>query len=277
MTLRRFILFGLLAVCALTWGISFAQTQRQHGPDDPANTVMLEQMTWTDVHAALQNGFDTVIIPTAGIEQNGPHLVLGKHAIVVRHTAQEIARKLGHTLVLPVIDYVPEGDVSPQPTGHMAFPGTISVPASVFEQVLEAAAKSMRAHGFKTILFIGDSGGNQASQAKVAQKLSALWQGENILVANVGDYYTANGQVAYLRGRGFSDAQIGSHAGIRDTSEVLYIQPSAVRTGSYSPPASWPTGARGVPSLARAGLGQTMIDLKINAAVRQIRALQAQR
>jgi creatinine amidohydrolase/Fe(II)-dependent formamide hydrolase-like protein len=56
----------------------------------------------------------------------------------VRLLAERIARALGHTLVAPVIAYVPEGRISP-PSGHMRFPGTISVPGETFERVLESA------------------------------------------------------------------------------------------------------------------------------------------
>ncbi len=73
-----------------------------------------------------------------------------------------IARRLGKTLVAPVIAYVPEGNIDP-PEGHMTSPGTISLPEPVFAAVLEATARSFIATGFKTILFIGDSGGNQAA------------------------------------------------------------------------------------------------------------------
>ena len=42
-------------------------------------TVFLEELTWTEVREALAAGTTTVIIPTGGTEQNGPHMVLGKH------------------------------------------------------------------------------------------------------------------------------------------------------------------------------------------------------
>ena len=67
------------------------------------------------------------IVPTGGIEQNGPHMVLGKHDYIVRQAADRIAHELGHTLVTPVVSFVPEGDYDP-PSGNMLFPGTLGVP-----------------------------------------------------------------------------------------------------------------------------------------------------
>ena len=78
-----------------------------------------------------------------------------------------IARRLGNALVAPVVAYTPEGGIDP-PTGHMRFPGTISIPDPVFRQVLEYTARSLKQHGFRDIVFIGDSGPNQAGQNAVA-------------------------------------------------------------------------------------------------------------
>ena len=82
--------------------------------------VFLEELTWTEVRDAIRSGKTTIILPTGGTEQNGPHMVLGKHNFIVRHTAEAIARKPGNALVAPVLAYVPEGNLDP-PTGHMQY------------------------------------------------------------------------------------------------------------------------------------------------------------
>src|SRR5215471_13218099 len=105
------------------------------------DTVFLEELTWVEVRDALKNGKTTILFPTGGTEQNGPHMVLGKHNVIIRYTAQEIARRLGNTLVAPVLAYVPEGSWDP-PEGHMRFPGSISLPDTVYEQVLASTVHS---------------------------------------------------------------------------------------------------------------------------------------
>ena len=97
-------------------------------------SVFLEELTWMEARDAIAAGKTTVIIPTGGTEQNGPHLVLGKHNFLVKHKAGEIAKNLGNALVAPVMAYVPEGDIDP-PTGHMRFAGTITTPQDVFVKV----------------------------------------------------------------------------------------------------------------------------------------------
>ena len=235
--------------------------------------VYLEEMTWVEVREAIQHGKTTAIVPTGGTEQNGPHVVLGKHNYIVHYTSGEIARALGNALVAPVIAYVPEGSIDP-PEGHMLLAGTLSVSEDVFAAVLESVARSLRAHGFTNILFIGEHGGNQATQARVADKLNAEWAGTGVRVLQVDDYYYKNGQVDWLMAQGETREDIGTHAGIRDTSELMAVYPDGVRMDRLAPNGgnyTEPTGVAGDPTRASAERGRKLLRLKIEAALAQIR------
>ena len=239
--------------------------------------VHLRDLTWVEVRSLIEQGKNSVIIPTAGTEQNGPHAVLGKHGYVVEYTAGAIAHALKDTLVAPTIETVPEGSIDP-PDGHMTFAGTISLPEEVFELILEYSARSLKAHGFKTILFLGDSGGNQDGQARVAEKLNSEWRDTDVATYHISDYYSANGQVQWLLEQGYSDREIGSHAGIRDTSELLAIQPDGVRLTQLNASNrrfSEATGSNGDPTLASAEIGRAMLEMKIGAALQQIYLLRS--
>ena len=245
-----------------------------------ADGVYLEELTWVETRDLIQLGKTIAIIPTGGTEQNGPHVVLGKHNYIVRHTAGEIAKALGNALVAPVMSYVPEGPIEPA-EGHMRFPGTLSVPEPVFEQVLISAARSLKAHGFQVICFVGDSGGNQNAQQRVAGKLNQEWAEDGVRVLHVGEYYTpdANGQIAWLLEQGETMASIGTHAGIRDTSELMAVYGPGVREALRQPGGGHlfrDTGVIGDPTKASAEIGQKMISLKVEAAVNQINKLLAQ-
>lgn len=238
-------------------------------------SLHLEELTWPEVRDALDEGLTTVIVPTGGVEQNGPHLALGKHNWIVRETAERVARELGDALVAPVVAYVPEGQVEP-PDGHMRYPGTLSLPEPVFQQVLEATARSLRAHGFKLVCFLGDSYGNQPAQAGLAEHLDATWR-PAVRVLHLSDYYARNGQVEWLHARGLAPAQIGGHAGVRDTSELMAIRPQAVRRGRIAAGGEFDeTGVDGDPRLARAAWGEALLRLKVEAAVAQVRRFKAE-
>jgi creatinine amidohydrolase len=233
-----------------------------------ASSVFLEDLTSPELRASISAGATLAIVPTGGTEQNGPHMVLGKHNYIVRHAAGEIARRLGNAVVAPIIAHVPEGAVEP-PSGHMQYAGTISIPERTFEALLEHTARSLKAHGFKSICFVGDSGGNQPAQGRVAEKLTREWRNTGVRVLHVADYYRKNGQLEWLKERGETDRTIGGHAGIRDTSELLFVHPAGVRRELLRPD-SKETGWSGDPLQATADRGAALLELKITAAVRQI-------
>ena len=172
-------------------------------PLPAADTVWLEEMTWMEVRDALAAGTTTAIVPTGGIEPNGPWLVTGKHNYVLRANCDAIARKLGNAVCAPVIELVPEGQIEPA-SGHMRSPGTLSLRQETFEAMLTDVAHSLKMHGFTDIVFIGDSGGNQRGQDNVAAALSTRWAGE-ATVLHVPEYYRAVGRT----GR---PARFGCHA-----------------------------------------------------------------
>jgi creatinine amidohydrolase len=237
------------------------------------NTVDMADMTWVEVRSAIEHGYTVAIVPSGGIEQNGPHMVLGKHDYIVHAAAERIAKEVGHTLVTPVVSFVPEGGYEP-PSENMLFPGTIGVPEPVFAQVLEGIARSLKLSGFKTICFIGDHGGNQAAQDAVATKLNSEWAGQGMTVLPVADYYADDKQILYLQDKGETPTTIGVHAGIIDTSELLSVHPQGVDLSRLAnlPVNAEPTGHSGNPERASAAYGATLLDIRINAAIRQIRA-----
>lgn len=244
---------------------AFAQT-----PD----TVFLEDLTWTELQDQIRAGKTTVIVPIGGTEQNGPYMALGKHNVRVRALSEKIARALGNALVAPVLAYVPEGGLNP-PTAHMRFPGTITVPDATFKQVLEYAARSFKHHGFRDVVFLGDHGGYQADEKAVADRLNREWAATPVRAHALAEYYRA-GQTEYdqaLKSRGYRNEEIGTHAGLADTSLMLAIDPRLVRADRLRA-AGKPESAAGVygdPRRASAELGQAGVDIIVTRAVDAIR------
>jgi creatinine amidohydrolase len=247
--------------------------------ESPA-TVFLEELTWTEVRDLIRSGTTTIILPTGGTEQNGPHMALGKHNARVKALSATIARTLGRTLVAPVLAYVPEGGLAP-PTGHMRYPGTITLPEPGYEGVLEAAARSFALHGFRDIVFLGDSGGNQAGQEAVARRLNRAWAGMPTRVHAVDAYYQAStaGARALFRSRGYSDSELGAHAGALDTSLMLAVDPGLVRQDRLRAARDLGAGegADGDPSRASAELGRTAVEAIVSQSVEAIRRALVQR
>jgi creatinine amidohydrolase len=192
------------------------------------DTVWLEEMTWMDVRDALEGGRTTIIIPTGGIEPNGPWLALGKHNYVLRANCDAIARKLGNALCAPIVPFVPEGGIEPK-TGHMTTVGTISMREETFQALLTDIAHSLKMHGFEHIILIGDSGGNRRGMAAVAQKLNADWNGAPRVV-HIPEYYDYDAVEKYMDGQGIAR---GKSDGLHDNPEItlnmLIADPKSVR------------------------------------------------
>jgi creatinine amidohydrolase len=239
------------------------------------DTVFLEELTWTELRTLIRAGKTTIIVPIGATEQSGPHLALGKHNARVRALAERIARTLGNAVVAPVIAYVPEGDLHP-PSGHMRFPGTITVSDEVLQRTLESSAQSFRLHGFRDIAFLGDHGSTQAAQKTVAARLNREWQAAPVRAHAVPEYYRAAtvGFRDLLKTRGYRVEDLGNHGGLLDTSLTLAVAPNLVRAhaprdGDQIPGVG--TGVDGDPSRASAELGRLGVDLVVARTVEAIK------
>lgn len=197
-------------------------------PLPAAGTVWLEDMTWMDVRDALAAGKRSVLVPTGGTEPNGPWVALGKHNVILRANCEAIARALGNTLCAPVIKHVPEGNIDP-PTGHMRTPGTISLREDTFKALLTDTAESLIAGGFTEVLFIGDSGGNQAGQQAVAEALARKYAGR-AHIFHVPAYYDYDAVIAHMAGKGLVEGtQENLHDDAFTTLNMYVVDPDSVR------------------------------------------------
>lgn len=244
-------------------------------------SVYLEELTWIEFRDRIQAGATTLLIPIGGTEQNGPHLVLGKHNVRVKVLAGSIAQRLGKALVAPVLAYVPEGAIDP-PQAHMRFAGTLTISDATFEAILESTARSLRRHGVRDIVLLGDHGGYQAAMQRVAVRLNKEWAsaGSTRVHALIEYYQVAQGAyVDALKAKGFSAAQIGSHAGLADTALALAVEPALVRPGQLerAARAGAVEGTHGDPRLATAELGQMGVEQIVATSAAAIRARVDQR
>lgn len=161
-------------------------------PDTPNplpafDSVWIEELTWMEVRDALAAGKKTAIIPTGGVEENGPWIATGKHTYILQATCDAIARKLGNALCAPIVKLAPEPSIEAR-AGHVLSMGTLSVELSTYEAVLTDMARSLKANGFEHIVLISDNGGSNAMGMKaVAGKLNAVWGTQTVM--HIPEYY----------------------------------------------------------------------------------------
>lgn len=268
--MRRFIPLAVAACCALP---PLSSVAAQVPAPRPPDSVFLEEFTWDELKVLIERGKKTVIIPTAGTEQKGPHMVMGEHKYALEYTTNHIARALGNAIVAPIITYVPEGSWETK-RGHMSKAGTITLPEDRFQLLLTHTARSLKAGGFTNVILIGDSGGNQTGLKAVADALNIEWKGTGARAHFIGDYYTKSAADVrtYLMGLGHSAEAIGSHAGMVDTSELMFINPSLIRWDKLANGGGFAdSGVSGDPTKATPELGMHILRIKIDNAVAQIR------
>jgi creatinine amidohydrolase/Fe(II)-dependent formamide hydrolase-like protein len=235
------------------------------------NTLLMEKLTSYEIRDAIAAGKTTVIMPSGGTEQNGPGMAIGKHNFRAVANAQTIARRLGNALVAPVMVFTPDGDIDP-PTGHMRYPGTFSIPEPVYAQVLEYVARSLKQAGFRDIVFIGDHGSDQAGQDAVAAKLNAEWAGTKVRVHAIGGYYRGDpeGDAAEMMKRGIHKEEMGNHADVRDTSQMMAVDPTMVRTSKLEA-GNGKNGVEGDPRRASPEIGRALVERTVSRTTEQIR------
>jgi creatinine amidohydrolase len=284
------VAFMLLAAVGPAANVCLAADQaapKKSGSSAAARTkevVDIELLTWTEIYKAIhEQGKTTAILFNGGTEQRGPQGVTGAHNFIARATAGEIARKLGNALVAPVIPYSIN-------RANPNLPGTIGISGPLFAQINEEVTEQLITNGFKNVVLIGDHGGGQKELKEVAAKLDAKYARQGIrVVYSDGPYTQANTEFfTWLDKNGYPPSE---HAGIPDTSELLYLEgdqhwirkellPTALGDPPRKPGEARVSDAKrvnnGISGDARRSsyaLGKRFIDLKVADGVAQIQEL----
>ena len=235
------------------------------------DSVFLEDLTWLEVRDAMRAGKTTVIIATGGIEQNGPYLALGKHNVILRATTEAIARQLGNALVAPIVPFVPEGNIDP-PSGHMKYPGTISLSAGVYKGLLSEIAECMRVHGFEHIVLLGDSGGNQKGMEEVAKELTAKWTGGKTTIHFIPEYYNYPALQEWLATQGVKQVDEGLHDDYAITAQMMVVDPATARMKQRQAKGKFSiNGVKLAPAARTIAMGKKLVEHRAQLTVEAIK------
>ena len=203
-----------IALCVASVSPSLAQAPA------PANPLWHEQkvknylphMTSPEVRDLLTRT-DMVILTVASLEQHGLQGPVGTDFLSGLERAKLIAQKTD-VLVAPILF---PGN-SPY---HMAFPGTITLPAETIQLVYFHAAQSLIASGFKRFLFLNGHAGNAAITNYVVDRI-------NHETAGIAVELDGAAQPFLTRSTRQGPRPFDRHAGVSETSRSLYLTPSLV-------------------------------------------------
>ena len=283
---RLVMTIPLVALCAAP---ALAQTPAAPKAARPmahaaAPVVEFEMMTWPEVKAAIAAGKTTALVYTGGTEQRGPQDVNGGHTLMARAQVKAIALKLGNAIAMPVLAFTPN-------RASKELPGTIGLTNETFEAVLTEIAEQAALSGFSNVIIMGDHGGGQPKVYEdVAKKLNDKYSPQGVHVYFCDRVYRAANDAFddYLKSKGLP---LSSHAGIPDTSEMLYlggdkgwVRKNLVKTALGDPmakPGERPerkinNGISGDARPSTAALGKMLFDMKTDYAVKQIQGFLSQ-
>jgi creatinine amidohydrolase len=272
-----------LATLALTSAQAVAQVVSAGAAGARTPNVEFDMMTWPEVKAALDAGKTTALVYNGGTEQRGPQNVNGGHTLMAREISRRVAVELGNAIVAPVLPFSPNN-------ASAELPGTIGLTNELFAAINEQVVEQLIITGFKSIVLMGDHGGGQQQLREVAEKLDAKHRAQGIRVVYCDDVYQKAGDDfdRWMEENGYPAS---SHAGIPDTSEMMYlggdrgwvrlelvkdalgdpVLPRGQRPDPNTPRLN--NGIRGDARRSSVELGKMLIDMKVEYAVRQIHEL----
>lgn len=161
---------------------------------------------------------DTVLVlPTAAVEQHGPHLPTGTDSLIAEGIADRLDEACGRKLlVLPV-----------QKLGcsehHMKFPGTLTISHESFKlTVMDTLSAGMR-QNFRRVLILNAHGGNQSVCGVIAEKAAQSWPEAEVV-------FTSWWRAAGERIKGIVEGEFPAvgHACEFETSLMLALHPKLV-------------------------------------------------
>jgi creatinine amidohydrolase len=208
--------------------------------------TLLAEMTREQIRAIAPE--TTVVLPTAAIEQHGPHLPILTDTLACTTICQrsaEIASAQTPVTVAPPVHFGSSHH-------HFPYPGVLSLTNATFIQVVTEICESLARSGFRRIAIINGHGGNDEA-IRVAARDVVLAHPVSIAAAS---YWTIAGQALIDEGKAPEIGSLPGHAGAFETSLVLALRSDLVDPESYPTPLARPpirADLQHRPTIIRAG------------------------
>jgi creatinine amidohydrolase len=253
------------------------------------DSVLLEELSWPEVDEALGAGMRTMVIVTASMEQHGPHLPMLTDTAIGHAVGERVARRLGNALMAPVIRPACSDH-------HLAFPGSLSLPAEVFIETVIAYVRSLAPHGFDTFVLLSSHGGNFAPLEVAAGRLRAEFAPKGVRIVALAGLPAL---LEMMRVMVETAAAMGApqdvdaiHADATETSIMMARHPHLVAAGRLEAGflgrveaeelfrrgfrAVTPNGIFGDPRRASPEIGQAVLERLVEHIVAHVRRMLAE-
>lgn len=187
--------------------------------------VLLAELTREEIRQIAPNA--TVIIPTAAIEQHGPHLPIITDTLLVGEVARRSAEVASRDVPVFVAPTLPYG-ISAH---HRPFPGVLSLNINTFVDVLRDLGESLAISGFKRVFILNGHGGNDEAVRLVTRDIGLM---HNVL-AGAASYWTLAAPALRSRTEIEKLGSLPGHAGAFETALVHAVRPDLVQKEMPAP------------------------------------------
>ena len=167
------------------------------------------------------------VVPTASIEQHGPHLAVVTDTLLVTTVARRSAEATDASVVVtPTVCYGNSHH-------HRPHPGVLSLQSDVFLATTRDVIEGLSLSGYRRILLLNGHGGNTAANQVAAQDaVNRYGLPGKVHAAPYWDVARA----ALVAG-GLENERLPGHAGHFETAMVMAIRPELVRQDGAGRPA----------------------------------------
>ncbi len=176
---------------------------------------------WADFRApdftAIDPARTIAILPTAAVEQHGPHLPVGTDTIINTHLCRLLADRAPADLDLRILPVMAVG----KSNEHLWAPGTLTLSATTALAAWTEIGLSVARAGVRKIVILNSHGGNADLISILSRELRVQ---VGMLAVRLG--WTALGMPQGL----YSDQEtrFGIHGGDMETSLLLHFRPDTV-------------------------------------------------
>ena len=248
------------------------------------NTVWLEELTQPEFRDMLKDGYTTVLIMTGGVENNDGNLQMNKHNINIKLLGEMMARRMGKTLVAPLVTLEP-GNAGPNIQPGRAGP---MLSQATYTALLFDMGNSLRSMGFKEVFYMGDSGGNARGMQTAADSLTKLYADspDRVVFKHIPEFYNHTSVVQpYIQNElkipegikiGASSGTSGLHEELGIDATMALADPQSIRFAQRVKAGQAEINGIKFESLAwLQELGRKVADLRVTTAIDAINAYRA--
>ncbi|WP_396215171.1 creatininase family protein [Gemmatimonas sp.] len=248
------------------------------------NTVWLEELTQPEFRDMLKDGYTTVLIMTGGVENNDGNLQMNKHNINIKLLGEMMARRMGKTLVAPLVTLEP-GNAGPNIQPGRAGP---MLAQATYAALLFDMGNYLRSMGFKEVFYMGDSGGNARGMQTAADSLTKLYADspDRVVFKHIPEFYNHTSVVQpYIQNElkipegikiGASSGTSGLHEELGIDATMALADPQSIRFAQRVKAGQAEINGIKFESLAwLQELGRKVADLRVNTAINAINAYRA--